>query len=211
MSRIPSLALLFISAITLFQLPAVADTYQTLLLGSDAEVFLYGIDDSKVVLVNPPGFYCGLTAVTPCYITFVNGVDVSRTLIPPILSPTMNGSMGPGCAPLPANAVVSSYLCVNGYEAYAGEFPVPGQVRGITGIFNGPDPLANRVEGGIPEPGQNFIAENSFGDIVFDDSQNEYIIEEVDLTSRGIPEPGSMLLVGTGIAAAISMRRRLFR
>ena len=211
MSRIPSLALLFLSVITLFQVPAVADTYQTLLLGSDAEVFLYGIDDSKVVLVNPPGFYCSLTAITPCYITFVNGVDVSRSLIPPILSSTMNGPMGPGCAPLPANAVVSSYLCVNGYEAYAAEFPVPGQIHGITGIFNGPDPAADRVEGGIPEPGQEFIAENSFGDIVFDDSQNEYIIEEVDLTSRGIPEPGSMILVGTGIAAAISMRRRLFR
>jgi len=211
MSRIPSLALLLLTAITLFQQPAVADTYQTLLLNSDAEVFLYGIDDNEVVLENPPGFYCSLTAVTPCYITFVNGVDVSRSLIPPMLSPHMNGPTGPGCAALPANAVVSSYLCVNGYEAYAAEFPVPGQIRGITGIFNGPDPVADLVEGGIPEPGQNFIAENSFGDIVFDDSQSELIIEAVDLTSRGIPEPGSMLLVGTGIAAAISIRRRLFR
>jgi hypothetical protein len=211
MSRIPSLALLFLSAITLFQLPAVADTYQTLLLGSDAGVFLYGIDDNEVILQQPVGDFCGPTAVTPCYLTYVNGVEVSRSLIPPLLSPNMDGPMGPGCAPLPTNAVVSSYLCVNGHEAYAAEFPVPGQIRGITGIFDGPDPVADRVEGGIPEPGQSFLGENSFGDIVFDDSQNEYIIEAVDLTSRGISEPGSMLLVGTGIAAAISMRRRLFR
>ena len=53
MSRIPSLALLLLTAITLFQQPAVADTYQTLLLNSDAEVFLYGIDDNEVVLENP--------------------------------------------------------------------------------------------------------------------------------------------------------------
>jgi hypothetical protein len=211
MSRIPSLALLFISAITLFQLPAVADTYQTLLLGSDAEIFIYGIDDNEVVLQQPVGDFCSPTAVTPCYITYVNGAEISRSLIPPLLSPNMNGPMGPGCAPLPANAVVSSYLCVNGHEAYAGDFTAPGQTRGPMGIFNGPDPVADRVEGGIPEPGQSFLAENSFGDIVFDDSQNEYIIEAVDLTSRGIPEPGSMLLVGTGILAALSIRRRLFR
>ena len=211
MSRIPSLALVILSAITLFQLPAVADTYQVLRLSTDAEIFLYGIDDNEVVLQNPPGNFCSLTAVTPCYLTYVNGLEVSRSLIPPLLSPNMDGPMGPGCAPLPANAVVSSYQCVNGHEAYAGDFPVPGQTRGITGIFNGPDSVADSVAGGIPEPGQNFLAENSFGDIVFDDSQNESIIEAVDLTNHGIPEPHSLLLVGTGILAALSSRRRLFR
>ena len=211
MSRIPSLALLIFLAITLFQLPAAADTYQTLVLGNDAGVFIYGVDDNEVVLQQPVGDFCSPTAVTPCYITLVNGVEVSRSLTPPMLSPNMNGPTGPGCAPLPTSAAVSSYLCVNGHEAYAGNFTVPGQTRGPMGIFNGPDPVADRVGGGIPEPGQDFLAENSFGDIVYDDSQNEYIVEEVDLTSHGVPEPGSMVLVGTGLLAAISNRRRLFR
>jgi len=104
----------------------------------------------------------------------------------------------------------SSFFCANGHEAYAGNFTAPGQIPGRTGIFDGPDSLADLVARTIPEPGQDFIAENSFGDIVDDDVQSEYIVA-ADLTSRGIPEPGCMLLVGTGIAVAISMRRRLFR
>jgi hypothetical protein len=149
--------------------------------------------------------------MTTCYITYINGIEVSRSLIPPLLSSNMNGPMGPGCAPLPANAVVSSYLCVSGHEAYAGDFRDPGQSRGITGIFDGPDPVADLIARGIPVSGQNFLAENSFGDVVFDDSQIEDMVEAIDLTSHGIPEPGNMLLVGTGLLAAISMRRRLFR
>ena len=126
MSRIPSLALLTLSAITLFKMPAVADTYQILRLSGDAEIFLYGIDDNEVVLQNPPGDFCSPTAVTPCYLTYVNGVEISRSLIPPLLSANMDGPMGPGCAALPANAVVSSFLCVKGHEAYAGNFTAPG-------------------------------------------------------------------------------------
>ena len=133
MSRTPSLALLFFTTVTLFQLPAVADTYQILQLSTDAKIFPYGIDDNE------------------------------------------------------------------------------GQTRGPKGIFNGPDPVADLVAGGIPEPGQNFIAENSFGDVIYDDSFGENIVEAVDLTTHGVPEPGGILLVGTGILAAISNRRRLFR
>jgi hypothetical protein len=138
MDRRPSLALLFISAITLFQQPAVADTYQALVPGSDAGVFLYGIDDNKVALQQPVGDFCSPSAVTPCYLTYVNGIDASRSLVPPILLPSMDGPMGPGFATSPSK-------------------------------------------------------------------------DAVDPTSHGVPEPGTMVLVGTGLLAAISSRRRLFR
>src|ERR1700723_1696376 len=124
MRVIPSLALLAISSVTLFKLPAVADTYQILALANDDLVSeIYGIDDNKVVLEAPAGaFFCGPDSTGTCYLTFVNGIDVSNSVIPPLLSPNMGGPMGPGCAPLPVDAVVSAYLCVNGHEAYIGAF-----------------------------------------------------------------------------------------
>jgi hypothetical protein len=214
MRVIPSLALLAISSVTLFKLPAVADTYQILALANDDLVSeIYGIDDNKVVLEAPDGaVFCGPDSTGTCYLTFVNGIDVSNSVIPPLLSPNMGGPMGPGCAPLPVDAVVSAYLCVNGHEAYIGAFPAPpGQSRGPNGIFNGPDPVTNLVFGGIPFPNQQFLAENSFGDIVWDDTISENAFEAVDLTSHEAPEPGTVLLVGTGLLAIGSIRRRLFR
>jgi hypothetical protein len=212
MRRLPSLALLLvISAMTLFTLPAVADTYQLLLLASDDLTFIYGIDDNEVVLQNPLGNICSQNPTGTCYLTYVNGIEVSRSFIPPILSPNMGGPMGPGCAPLPTNAVVSASLCVNGYEAYIGAFPGPGGSRGPAGVFNGPDPVTNYVGGVLPVPDQRFLAENSFGDIVWDDEFFGDIFEAVDLTSHEAPEPGTILLVGAGLLAAGSIRRRLFR
>src|ERR1700723_1562553 len=87
----------------------------------------------------------------------------------------------------------------------------PGQSRGPNGIFNGPDPVTNLIFGGIPFPNQQFLAENSFGDIVWDDTIRENAFEAVDLTSHEAPEPGTVLLVGTGLLAIGSIRRRLFR
>ena len=208
MRRLPSLALLIIAVMT--ALPAVADTYQLLRLASDDSVFIYGIDDNEVVLQNPPGNICGMNQI-PCYLTYVNGIEVSQSFIPPILSPNMGGPSGPGCAPLPTDAVVSAFLCVNGYEAYIGAFPGPGGSRGPAGIFNGPDPVTNYVAGILPVPDQRFLAENSFGDIVYDEEFDGNIFEAIDLTSHEAPEPNTILMVGTGLLAAGSIRRRLFR
>jgi hypothetical protein len=123
----------------------------------------------------------------------------------------MGGPIGPGCAPLPPDAVVSAFLCVNGYEAYIGAFPGPGGSRGPTGVFNGPDPVTNLVAEGLPVPNPRFLAENSFGDIVYDEKFFGTIDEAVDLTSHETPEPTTILLIGTGLLAAGSIRRRLFR
>jgi hypothetical protein len=83
MRVIPSLALLAISSVTLFKLPAVADTYQILALANDDLVSeIYGIDDNKVVLEAPDGaVFCGPDSTGTCYLTFVNGIDVNNSVI----------------------------------------------------------------------------------------------------------------------------------
>jgi hypothetical protein len=213
MRLIPSLALLVISSVALFKLPAVADTYEVLAIGNGNQLSIYGMDDNEVVLEGLGSVFCSPNATTTCYLTLgLDGTEISRSLIPPILSSNMGGPMGPGCAPLPTDAAVSAFLCVSGYEAYIGEFPAPpGKTRGPIGVFNGPDPVTNYVAGILPVPDQRFLAENSFGDIVYDDEFTEDITLALDLTTHETPEPGTILLVGTGLLAAGSIRRRLFR
>ena len=82
---------------------------------------------------------------------------------------------------------------------------------GPAGIFNGPDPVTNYVAGILPVPDQRFLAENSFGDIVYDEEFDGNIFEAIDLTSHEAPEPNTILMVGTGLLAAGSIRRRFFR
>ena len=49
---------------------------------------------------------------------------------------------------------------------------------------------------------------NSLGDIVFNDESNEYWYEAVDLSTAVTPEPGSLLLLATGILALAAVARR---
>ncbi|HEX4576851.1 MAG TPA: PEP-CTERM sorting domain-containing protein, partial [Edaphobacter sp.] len=88
----------------------------------------------------------------------------------------------------------------------------PGGV-GPSGVFDGPDPIANFISGAIPVSGGSDPAlMNSSGDFVFDDGFSDVIVEGIDLTSRQTaltPEPGSLTLFATGaLAAAAAMRRR---
>jgi hypothetical protein len=56
------------------------------------------------------------------------------------------------------------------------------------------------------------VVMNASGDFVWADGRDELFFEAIDLTTAPTPEPGSILLVGTGaLAAAAAMRRRFLQ
>jgi hypothetical protein len=168
---------------------AVADTYQVITLISDNGINFYGMDDSgHVSFLSPPG----------TYFNFLNGTSTGTS----ITAPNFVQDNGTPCTPVvPPGASVVSGVCNNGRQAFAG-FLTAGQV--IPGIYEGP-PFA--FVAGFSDNG---IFMNANGDIVFNDPFNENWNEAIDLSSRSVPEPGSVLLIGTGLLTVIhNIRRRL--
>ncbi len=188
----------------LFTAPAslLADTYQILNLGTDANWFFYGMDDSGTAVLRAESgpFSCSLSL--PCYNTFVNGASTGYTTT----APTLGYDNGFSCTPiLPAGATSQRAVCNNGRQGFSG-FLSSGQE--LPNVYTGPDSASGPLTELQAYSGEGPIFMNSQGDLVWDDHFSETFVEAIDLTQ--IPEPGSILLLGTGIiAAAGSMRRRL--
>lgn len=208
------LLLAMVVAITAFSCsPAIkahADTYQVIGVANDNYSRPYGIDGSGTVVLE----WLGPNCFSPSNICYYTTADPTLLNTPPPITDN-GGPAGPGCPALPAfTRPPNFYLCNNGHEVFGLEFAFtwPGGV-GPRGVFDGPDPVANFINGGIPVSGGSDPAlMNSSGDFVFDDGFGDVILEGIDLTSRQTaltPEPGSLTLFATGaLAAAAAMRRR---
>jgi hypothetical protein len=74
------------------------------------------------------------------------------------------------------------------------------------GLFTGSDPVADFLFGGSVDA----IVMNALGDIAWTDGRDEYNWVAMDLTSRSVPEPNTLVLLATGVlGAAGALRRRL--
>jgi hypothetical protein len=179
--------------------PAFADTYQISKLISDQDYFFYGMDDLGTVVIRRPNISaCG---GTDCYYTFLNGISTGQSSTAPTLFP-INGT--PCNLSVPSGSIVAYGVCINGREAFTARL-TPGQF--IPDVYTGPDPVADFLASGGDGP----IFINGLGDIVWDDRYSEDWYEAID-TTPAVPEPGSLLLFGTGALAALGgMRRRLFQ
>jgi hypothetical protein len=198
--KIPKLQLLAAIlplAATLSLVPARvhADTYMIYGLATGAQVVV-GIDNlGQVVILNEDSSE---------YFTYDNGVLVNTTSTLPNLTYD-NGVVGCS-APAGFLTIMIINVCNNGRIGF-GSFSNPN--GDATGVYTGPVSDLTFVK-----PDETIFSTpvlNSSGDFAWtggnSDSQIEESYEAVDLTTL-TPEPGSLLLVGTGCFSLLCVLRR---
>ncbi|HUZ96673.1 MAG TPA: PEP-CTERM sorting domain-containing protein [Edaphobacter sp.] len=168
---------------------AHADTYKIYDLGDDNGQDIVGIDASGTVVAfnNSLHIYfaetaggAGYASTTDPGLTYDNGTPCS-----PVLSAGMS--------------VLGRASCNNGYEVFGGNY-----LGDNIGLYTGPDPADYLHSGSV-----DVLVLNSSGDFAWSDGRDEENYLAIDLSSQ-VPEPSSILLLGTGLLAAAGMRRRLF-
>jgi len=189
-SRFFRVAIGLIALVPICARPAKADTYAigAVVDNTQDENFL-GIDDNGDFIVNDSNnsFQCGELLGSPCFEVFL--LDQSPYFSS--VAPTLDFNNETPC---------SSGVCSNnGHELF---WAWPTQT--VRGIFDGPN-LSNlillnaTIDGGFMNPN---------GDAVFIDGEGNDLIFAYDLSTAPAPEPGSLLLFGTGCLAVLGAARR---
>lgn len=164
-------------------------------LFSDQDRFFYGMDDAGHVVIRDGN--CG---IFDCYRTYLNGVSTGA---PSTAAPVFSWDNGTACTPaVPAGGFVIHGVCNNGRYAFTG-FLASGQH--FPGVYSGSVADLSFVW----SQGEGLIYMNGMGDIVFDDhfSDTWYVALR---DPSAVPEPSTMLLLGTGIIACVGAVRRRF-
>jgi hypothetical protein len=190
-SKLPLLAAILPLAATLFLVPARvhADTYQLLDLGNDNGFNIIDIDTSGVVII--------FDVFTSDYLTINHGVLVNTTST----LPSLTYDNGTPCS-VPSGflaAQASKVICNNGRTGFGSRFNPNGDTGGI---YTGPISSLSFFD---PAGSTDLAVLNSSGDFAWSDGVHEENFEAIDLTT---PEPGSLLLVGTGCLSLFGVLRR---
>jgi PEP-CTERM motif len=204
--RLLHIAVFSLATLTL-SIPASADSYRIIDLGSTPNSGLWGLAKDGTVVIqyesDIPGLILwatsspdgqGITLPYPPNLDYDGGTQCNAT--------TSSGITPDNDAPI---------VCNGSREVYLGFFTPPGSSQLTSGIFTGPDP--SDLLPGFTVPGfMNGLALNSSGDfaLAFDFDSEEQYYEAVDLTSSTVPEPGTLSLLGIGTLTLIgAVRRRL--
>jgi PEP-CTERM motif len=173
---------------------ALADSYEIFPLWIDNVGFI-SMDDSGDVAL---GSECGLSGYA-CYYTFSDGVS---TAIATPTAPTFVDDQGTPCTPaVPPGGSVFRGVCNNGRDAFTGTLS-SSQIE--TAVYVGSYPNISTLT--RPSTGDGPIYMNSVGDIVFDDTFYDEWYFALDTST--LPEPSSIILLGTGVLGALGALRR---
>jgi hypothetical protein len=189
--KLPLLAAILPLAAALFLVPAQlhADTYKIVDLGDDEGRPIVDIDTSGEVVI--------LDELAFDYLTYANGVLVNTTST----LPSLTYDNGTPCSK-PAGFSGPSggeIICNNGRTGFGSEFNTNGDPDGV---YTGPISSLTLVD---PFGTADLAVLNSSGDFAWEDGRREENFEAIDLTT---PEPGSLLLVGTGCVSLFWVLRR---
>jgi hypothetical protein len=190
--KLPLLAAILPLAAALFLVPAQlhADTYTIVDLGTSQDRLIVGIDTSGEVVI--------FNQITFDYLTYASGVLVNTTST----LPSLTYDDGTPCSQ-PAGFSAPSggeIICNNGRIGFGSQFNTNGDPDGV---YTGPISSLTLVD---PFGTADFSAVlNSSGDFAWTDGFRDENFEAIDLTT---PEPGSLLLVGTGCVSLFWVLRR---
>jgi PEP-CTERM motif len=194
--------LVFSSACFAIQ-PAIADTYKIVAVSSDNGYNLYSFDGVHFVLsalYGEPG---------PTYYAYEFGDFIGSSQTPPAFDtppPNLFPAGGAGCLDgVPAGTVIVKSVCQNGRYAFEGFLPGVDPSSGHPTLFVDTGQGLTMLSG--MDTGLHLLM-GLGGDIIWDDQVSENWFEAVDTTTAPVPEPTSLLLLGTGVLFAIRQTRR---
>jgi hypothetical protein len=205
---------------------AFADSYSISNVGSPQSERIFGIDSAGnyVLDITNITFHsqptCGGSSVpfnARCFETVFDGQTTPAFSTAPFNLAYDDGS---ACSILaPSGFSTSTAICNNGHMLFSGQYNSNGTM--ISGVWDGFDPFADYL-------GNFYLASgfiNNNGDAIFVDSiHNTLMFADDQSSSFGIsafsfdkrdpaptPEPGSLLLVGTGSISLFTLLRRKLR
>jgi hypothetical protein len=149
---------------------------------------------------------CGSVAnPVACFETYyVGNPNLVITTTPPLLGADPDPIAGNQSCVVPSDFTVLRELCTNGHLLFSGSYIAPGGGIGMRGLFDGTDPVLdflgdNSIDGG-------FMTAN--GNAYFIDGLRDTLMAAIDLDTIPVPEPGGLVLLGTGVLAAMGVVRR---
>ena len=105
---------------------------------------------------------------------------------------------------IPAAFEVIHEFCGNGHLFFSALYDAPPGGKDLLGLFDGTDPTTDFLGRGSIDGG--FMTAN--GNVFFIDGALDTLDVAVDLDTIPAPEPGSLMLLGTGALGMVGMMRR---
>lgn len=195
---------------------AFADTYsltavdytqsENFYAGDDFGNYTISVDD---LLIHIPNFSCGgVIDASSCYEThYINRATDVFTVTPPSLwnDPDPIAGSDP-CTVDPDRGFHPLHiLCGNGHVIFGGFYDRPDGSE-LRGIWSGsdPNPTLDYIGDGTIDGG--FMTDN--GNAYFIDGVHDTLDVALDLSAVPVPEPGSVVLLGTGALLLMGLLRR---